>query len=224
MPVITIRGKMGSGAPEIGKKVAERLHFEYIDREMIAAVAAKLKLGEPEILAKETPPCNFRERIEETLQRVYAPGLFYQGAYLPFSQIPLDDNRYVEALSALIKDLAEGHSAVIYGRGSQFILRDHPKTINVSIVAPFKVRLKRVMEEMNISEDRAKHEITHFDNSVREFIKRFFGADMEDATCYDLVISTERLNYDSAASIILESLRIKRDEVAALNAPAVPNL
>ena len=36
MPVITIRGKLGSGAPEIGKLVAESLHIDYIDREIIA--------------------------------------------------------------------------------------------------------------------------------------------------------------------------------------------
>jgi cytidylate kinase len=218
MPVITIRGKMGSGAPEIGKKVAERLHVDYIDREVIAAVATRLNIQEQEIAAKETPPCTLRERIEEALQRGYATGVGVQGAYLPISQIPLDDNRYLEALSFFFKDLAQGHSAVIYGRGSQYILRDNPKTVNVSIVAPFKVRLKRVMEAMNINEDRAKQEISHFDNSAREFIKRFFGADMEDPTCYDLVVSTERLNYDSAASVILESLRIKRDEVAAASA------
>lgn len=204
--------------------MAERLHIEYIDREIIAAVAAKLNLREHEILAMEMPPCTLIERIEASLQRVYTTGVVgVQSAYLPFSQIPLDDNRYLEALSTLIKDLAQGHSAVIYGRGSQFILRDHSRTINVSIVAPFKVRLKRVMEEMNIGEERARHEITRFDSSAREFIKRYFGADMEDAACYDLVISTERFNYDCAASIILESLRLKRGDVAAKGTPAVPN-
>jgi shikimate kinase len=38
MPVITIRGKMGSGAPEIGRKIASILKIDYIDREIIAEV------------------------------------------------------------------------------------------------------------------------------------------------------------------------------------------
>jgi cytidylate kinase len=214
MPVITIRGKLGSGAPEIGRKVAEKLHFDYIDRELIAEVACRLNLEEQDIIAKEMPPCTLRERIEEALQRGYATGVGVQGAYLPISQIPLDDNRYLEALSSLIKELAQGHSAVIYGRGSQFILRDHPHTINISIVAPFKVRLKRVMEAMKISEDRAKHEINRFDNSAREFIKRLFGAEMEDPVHYDLVINTERFSFETAASLILEALRLKEPELA----------
>jgi hypothetical protein len=134
MPVITIRG------PEIGKMLSEKLKWDYIDREILAQVATRLNLQENEIIAKEMPPVSLRERIEEALQKGYATGVGVQGAYLPISQIPLDDTRYLAALTTLIKELAQGRS-VIYGRGSQFILRDHPNTLNVSVVAPFKLRL-----------------------------------------------------------------------------------
>jgi cytidylate kinase len=213
MPVITIRGKMGSGAPEIGKKVARLLKADYIDREIIAEVAARLNLHEQEVIAKEMPPCTLRERIEEALQRGYATGLGVQGAYLPISQMPLDDNRYLEALTALIRELAERPS-VIHGRGSQFILRDYPHVLNVSIVAPFNVRLKRVMESQNLSEDRAKQELNRSDKTSREFIRRLFGAEVEDPTCYDLVINTDHITYDAAVQIILDALRLKEPEVS----------
>jgi cytidylate kinase len=212
MPIITIRGKIGSGAPEIGKKVADKLNIDYIDSKIIAEVAARLNLEEHEVIAKEMPPCTLRERIEEALQRGYATGIGIQGAYLPITQIPLDDNRYLEALTHLLEELAEGHSAVIFGRGGQFILRKHPRTINVSIVAPFPVRLKRVMEEKNLKEEQARQDITHKDNAAREFIRRFFKAEMEDPVHYDLVINTEYINYDAAVSVILETLRLKQDE------------
>ena len=74
MPVITIRGKMGSGAPEIGKMLAEKLKYDYIDREIIAAVATRLNLQENEVIAKEMPPVTLRERIEEALQKGIAMG------------------------------------------------------------------------------------------------------------------------------------------------------
>ena len=35
MSVVTIRGRLGSGAPEIGKLVADKLHADYVDREII---------------------------------------------------------------------------------------------------------------------------------------------------------------------------------------------
>jgi cytidylate kinase len=209
MPVITIRGKLGSGAPEIGKMVAESLHIDYIDREIIAQVATRLNLEEQEVVAKEMPPTGLQDRIAEALAHGYTIGNGIQGAYLPIWQIPLDNNRYLEALTGLITELAQGHSAVIYGRGSQFILKDHPQSLHVSIVAPLKIRLQRVMENRKISEEAANKEINRFDGSAREFMKRFFGVEMEDPTYYDLVINTERYTYQTAASILVEALRIK---------------
>ena len=209
MPVVTIRGKLGSGAPEIGRQVAETLHIDYIDREIIAEVAARLNLEEQEVLAKEMPPTSLQDRIAEALAHGYTIGNSIQGVYLPIWQIPLDNNRYLDALTNFITELAKGHSAVIYGRGSQFILKNHPQALHVSVVAPLKIRLKRVMQERNLTEDAAKQEIGRFDGSAREFMKRFFGAEMEDPTCYDLVINTEQYSFQAAVSIIIDALRIK---------------
>ena len=210
MPVVTIRGRLGSGAPEIGKLVAGQLHLDYIDREIINEVAARLNLEEQDIIRKEMPPAKLQERIAEALARSYSVGDGIQGAYLPYSQIPLDDSSYLEALTSLIKELAEGHSAVIYGRGGQFILKDHPQSIHISIVAPYKVRLKRVMEEQGLTEDRARQEMSRFDSSAREFMKRFFGAEMEDPTQYDLVINTEYFSFEAATSLIVQALAVKK--------------
>jgi cytidylate kinase len=209
VPVITIRGKLGSGAPEIGKLVAESLHVDYIDREIIAQVAARLNLEEQEVVAKEMPPTSLQDRIAEALAHGYTIGNGIQGAYLPIWQIPLDNNRYLEALTGLITELAKGHSAVIYGRGSQFILKDYPGSLHVSIVAPLKVRVQRVMENRKISEEAANKEIARFDGSAREFMKRFFGAEMEEPTYYDLLVNTEKYSYQSTANIILEAMKIK---------------
>jgi cytidylate kinase len=209
MAVITIRGKLGSGAPEIGKQVAESLHIDYIDREIIAQVATRLNLEEQEVVAKEMPPISLQDRIAEALAHGYTIGNGIQGAYLPIWQIPLDNNRYMDALTGLITELAQGHSAVIYGRGSQFILKDHPRSLHVSIVAPLKVRLQRVMEARKISEESARQDINRFDGSAREFMKRFFGVEMEDPTYYDLVINTEKYSFQAVASIIMDSLKLK---------------
>ena len=38
MPVVTIRGQLGSGAPEIGKLIAEKLQCDYVDREIISQI------------------------------------------------------------------------------------------------------------------------------------------------------------------------------------------
>jgi cytidylate kinase len=63
MPVITIRGQLGSGASDIGKLVADKLHIDYVDREIIARVAELLIRGDKDVILKEMPPSNLLGRI-----------------------------------------------------------------------------------------------------------------------------------------------------------------
>ena len=210
MPVITIRGQCGSGAAEVGREIADKLHVDYVDREVIAEVAARLHRQEQEVVAKEMPPGSFLGRIVEALGRVGGGG--YEGAYLPLWEIPLDDARYFEALESVVKKLARSQSLVILGRGSQFILKDYPGTLHVLLVAPIEVRVKCVMQNFKLKEEAAKQEIVNFDRSSREFIKRYFHAEWEDPVNYDLVVNTEHLSYQTAASIVLSTLSYK-DEV-----------
>jgi cytidylate kinase len=210
MPVVTIRGTLGTGAPEIGRLVAEKLHIDYIDRQIIREVSARLNLQEQDVLAKEITPTGLRGRIAEYLSQGYTVGDSFQGAYLPFWQMPLDDSSYLEALKSFITEIAQEHSVVIHGRGSQFILKSHPKSLHVSVVAPLEFRLKRVMETMKINEIDARQEMIRFDNSSREFMKRFFGAEIEDPTNYDIVINIAHFGFENAASIIIQTLALKQ--------------
>jgi len=209
MSVVTIRGQLGSGAPEVGKEVAARLHADYVDREIIAEVAARLHRQEQDVLAKEMPPSNLLGRIAEALEHSYGFDVGFEGAYLPSWQIPLNDTRYFQALETVVKELARKQSLVLRGRGSQFILKDFPGAVHILVVAPFKVRLKRVMENFQLNQEDAKREMERFDKSSREFIKRYFKAEMEDPVHYDVVINTERLSFQAAASLVVNATLAK---------------
>jgi cytidylate kinase len=212
MPVITVRGQMGSGAPEVGRQIAAKLRIDYVDREIIAQVAQQLRWNERGIEVKEMPPGSLGGKIAEALSHYGDMGggaLGFQGVYLPVWEIPLDDTRYLAGLNSVIKELAESNSIVIRGRGSQFILKDHPRAFHVLTVAQQEVRVKRVMTDMKIDEEAARKEITRFDSSRREFTKRYFQAELEDPINYDIVINTSIINYKDAAAIIIKALKSK---------------
>lgn len=210
MPVITIRGQLGSGAPEIGKLIADKLQTDYVDREIIAEVAALTKDSEESIIAKETPGNSLLKLIRDSLEHSHAFGEGWQGAYLPITNVPLDDARYVDALKSIIMELATNESVVICGRGSQFILKNFPRAFHVLVVAPLELRVNYVMQKMNLQKrNDAKKEIASSDNSHREFIKRYFHAKLEDPEHYDMVINSGRLSNEAAAFIIIEAARMK---------------
>lgn len=62
------------------------------------------------------------------------------------------------------------------------------------------------MNSMNLNEKSAKQEISRFDSSRREFIKRYFKADLEDPMNYDIVINTDNLDYNASAFIIMNAI------------------
>jgi cytidylate kinase len=209
MSVITVRGQLGSGAPEIGREVADRLQAGYIDREIIAEVAARLHRQEEDVIAKEMPPSSLLSRIAEALEHSFVFGDGFAGAYLPLGQIPLNDARYLQALESVIRELARSQSVVIRGRGSEFILKDYPGSLHVMVVAPLELRVKRLMESLNLDQETARQEAERFDSSLREFIKRYFKAELEDPLNYDLVINTGRFSLQAAASMIVDALSSK---------------
>ena len=205
MSVVTIRGQLGSGASEVGRQIADRLHVDYVDREIIAKVAERLRWSKQGVMQKEIPRGSLLMRIADALGRA-AP---FEGVGLPVWEIPLDDIHYLQGLESVIKDLAKSGAIVIRGRGSQFILRDHPEAFHVLLVAPLEVRVKRVMENRKLDEESAKKEIARFDNARREFSKRYFHAELEYPVHYDLVINTQYFSFEAAASIVVDALRFK---------------
>jgi cytidylate kinase len=210
MPLITIRGQLGSGAPEIGRAVADRLGVDYVDQKIIAEVATRLHRHEEEVIEKEMPPSSLLGRISEALDHGVAYGMVYlEGAYLPVWEIPLDDTGYLQALESVVRELARSQSLVIQGRGSQFILREYPQAFHVQAVASLEVRVKRIMQDRKLNQEIAKQEIARFDNGSHRFVKRYFQAEVEDPVNYDLVINTERLSFEAAASIVVDALAVK---------------
>jgi len=209
MAVVTIRGQLGSGAPEIGKLIADRLLIDYVVREIIADVAKKINWSEENAAAREMPPGTLIGRIMDALGHSYPTGIGYSGAYLPTWEIPLDNVSYLVGLETVIKKLAESKALVIRGRGSQFILKDFPGALHILVVAPFGLRIKRVMENTKLGENEARKEIERFDSSRHEFTKRYFHADLEESKNYDLVINTEHFNVDDAAGLIVDALPFK---------------
>lgn len=213
MPVVTIRGMMGSFAPEIGKVVADRINADYIDREIIKDVAQKLKWSQQGIEDKEEPPTTLMGRILDALAHTYPSGEGYPGAFLHAWEIPLDDAHYLEGLEHVVKELANNKSVVIRGRGSQFILKDYPGVFHVLIVSPMELRIQRTMERLNIDENKAKKEIERFDQSRREFAKRYFHTEMEDPANYHLVLNTGYFTEEQAVSIIVNCIGLKDNKV-----------
>ena len=209
MSVLTIGGGLGTGAPEVGKQIAEKLQADYVDREIIARVAMRLQREEQEVITKEMPPGSLLDRIAEAFGRSYGLDEGFDGAYERFSKMPPDDARYLQVLTSVVRESTRSQRLVILGRGSQFILKDYPEVLHVLIVAPLQLRVNRIMKDRSLDRQSAEREVARSDNGIREFMKRYFRSEPEDPKHYDIVINTEHLSFQGAASIAVEASFVK---------------
>jgi hypothetical protein len=207
MPVITIRGRYGSDAPEIGEWIAKELGIDYVDQKIIADVATRLSTSNQRIAEKEMPPSTLLGRIAADIRNSY---FFSAGdliIYQPLVEMPLDDKNYLAGLTYVITEMAKCQAIVIRGRGSQFILKDVPGVFHILVVTPVEKRIKRVMTEMGLDEKAAREETKRLDSNLREFFKRYFQADTDDPVHYDLVINTAHFSVEAASQIALNAMR-----------------
>lgn len=209
MPVITIRGQTGSGASDIGRQVARLIGGEYVDRQVISEVATLLKIPAEQIEEKERAQPHIFQRIIRILRRTISrPGRIEDSSTKEWEDT-LDDDEYLNALQAVIRDLALEENMVLVGRGSQFILRNNRSVLHVLIVAPLEDRLNKTMIDLNIDHDEALRYIEEGDSRRRVFIQKFFQKDVEDPQYYDLVINTRYISYDAAARLIVSTANEK---------------
>ena len=175
-PVITVSRLYGSGGTEIARRVADRLGYALFDREIIEAVSREA--GVQQIILDALD-----ERTRSSIEQ-WMDGVLHQSI--------LSANEFVAALGRTLITLSRLGSAVIVGRGANFLL-EHEPSLHVRVVASEASRIESVMRTMNMSRDAATDSVHTKDRERRGFVEKYLHRNIDDATAYHLVLNTDRL-------------------------------
>ena len=182
--VITVGCEFGSGGPEIGKMLAKSLGIEYYDRDLVDKVVEKI--GVEKHLVEEADNKNFVPYgIETSLGTRYA-NLSNKVIYTQFD---------------VIRKMAKT-SCVIIGRCSDYILKGQDDVVNVFVYAPTEVRIKTIMEKMNLSERHAAEVIRDYDNALHRRYKYITGTYRGDRHNRHLLVDSSVLGWEKTAKFI----------------------
>ncbi|HSE95850.1 MAG TPA: cytidylate kinase family protein [Methylomirabilota bacterium] len=197
MPIVTIAHETGSGGPDIGMALAERLGYRYVDREMLSQAAKQYGVTEDKLT-----------KLDET-----KPSLF--------ERFDVETRQYLTVLQSGLLDVAVHDNAVINSRGGQVLLRGITHALRVRVIAPFDIRVKRVMKKMTGSGESMDLRTTtemvrRSDNEKSGRIRYLYDVDWSDPALYDVVINTEKLSVDGAVELIVGLVR--RPELAPTEA------
>lgn len=192
--VITVGCEFGSGGPEIGKMLAKSLGIEYYDRDLVDKVVEKI--GVEKHLVEEADNKNFVPYgIETSLGTRYA-NLSNKVIYTQFD---------------VIRKMAKT-SCVIIGRCSDYILKGQENVVNVFIYAPTEVRIKTVMEKMNLSERHAAEVIRDYDNALHRRYKYITGTYRGDRHNRHLLVDSSVLGWEKTAKFIKSFVEMRFEE------------
>ena len=192
--VITVGCEFGSGGPEIGKMLAKSLGIEYYDRDLVDKVVEKI--GVEKHLVEEADNKNFIPYgIETSLGTRYA-NLSTKDIYTQFD---------------VIRKMAKT-SCVIIGRCSDYILKGQENVVNVFIYAPTEVRIKTIMEKMNLSERHAAEVIRDYDNALHRRYKYITGTYRGDRHNRHLLVDSSVLGWEKTAKFIKSFVEMRFEE------------
>jgi cytidylate kinase len=198
--VVCISHATGSGGEEVGKLVAQRLGYLYMDEEIVARAAAQGGL-EPRDIADEEQRRSFAGRVLEVLGEGGGDAWAF-GAGIAAAA----DNLRPADIRALIRETvvqtSTRGSVVIVAHAASYAVDPDPAKLRVLVTASPTTRAQRLGAQEALDESQAARAVKHSDAGRRDYLKRFYGVDRESPTDYDLVINTDVLSAERAADIV----------------------
>src|SRR5215210_448098 len=184
MPVVTIARLLGSRGDEIGRALADRLNYRYLDHRLLLDYVrefGEVEANAPEIA--ETRP-SFWERLNE------------------------ERRRHAIVVRCGVYGFAKDDDAVIVGLGGNYLMRGMSHALRTITLAPTGVRVNRVIERHsgNLDHNTAAEVVRRSDRERGGFIRYMYNADWMDVHSYDMVLNTANLEVDQAVDLLAYSL------------------
>ena len=200
--IVTIAHAEGAGGDSIGRAVAERLGFRYVDEQIVDSVARRHGL-DADVVADAERRRGFLTRFLEDLGTVPAVDLAGAPGMLPLETgVPRRDELQAFIIEA-IRETAESGNVVITSHAAGIPLKDRDDVLRVLVTASFDARVLRVAERWKIAKGEAEKWLKKSDAGRAAYFRRFHGVERELPTHYDIVINTDRIAPDAAADIVI---------------------
>ncbi len=212
MAVITISRQYGSGGDELAARVSERLGYRYLNKALMAEVAAEMNLSRGKFVdfSEDTYQMHgFLERLfgaSQTISHIEAINLDQPGALMEVVE-RLDETECITLVQRVIQTAYEWDNVVILGRGGQAILQDKPDVLHVRVQAPLDARVQRLSQRTHSNLGGAQDKAIKSDRASAAYLKRFYGIDWDDPMLYDLIINTGKLSLDTAVDMVTRAVQ-----------------
>lgn len=192
--VITIGREFGSGGREFGRLLAEKLGYEYYDKEIITEIAKKTSLSETYV----------KQIVEQTPHSLFPITTGNAFAYYGNNHLYNVQSIFREQTN-VITEMAKKSDCVIVGRCADYILEDlNPFKIFIYADEKSKIVrcLKKVDEPEKVNVKKLKKQIKSIDKNRARYYSFYTGKKWGDKLNYDICINTSDIEIGEAVSVI----------------------
>ena len=202
--VVCISHAAGAGGEEVGRLVAERLGFLYVNEEIVARAAAKGGVDAADVADEER-----RKSLAARALNAIAQGggeAWTLGAVGPLSdREELDSEDIRSLIRETIEQTAARGKAVIVAHAASYAIGHGDGVLRVLVTASPETRTTRVAEAEGLDQAGAARALKESDAGRADYLKRFYDVREESPTHYDLVLNTDGLSVEQAAELISQA-------------------
>jgi len=196
LPIITVSRQRGSRGSYFASRLAERLGYQRLHREVIDAICES---------------SGYRKRVVESLDE-HLRGDLELAVESIFTGQSIDHSDYARHLVRVILSMAKLGGVVVTGRAANFILGLN-QGVHFRIVAPYKARLNFLMEYAHLTRADGVTSIDSADKERGELVRGLFGRDINDPQYYDVVYNSAFIDIEEMLDSAMLAIRSKLEKL-----------
>ena len=197
MAVITISRQYGAGGITLGKMIADELGYVFADSEIIARVAEMANVSTHWV---ETVENEAGGKLSRFITRLVSKPLVDR--ILKDERGYIDEEIYLDYLVLIIAQIADEGNTVVLGRGSQYILNDHPDAFHILMIDEFENRVRFMKEHYDLPDTRAMRVVKGEDKRRKALFQKLGKTDYDDPFLYHLVLNMSKVSLEQAKSMV----------------------
>jgi len=197
MAVITISRQFGAGGLTLGKMIADELGYTFADQDIVEKIAKEANVSPHWV---ETVEREAGGKLSRFITKMISKPLVDR--ILKDEHGYIDEEIYLDYVVLIIAKIAEEGDVVILGRGSQYILNDHPNAYHILLINDLDNRVKFMMENYKLSQSKATQVVSREEKRRLNLFRRLGKTDYDSPTLYHLALNMGRINLAQALKLV----------------------
>ena len=181
MSIITISRGSYSRGKEVAEKIAQRLGYECVSRDVLIEASDEFNIPEIKLVRAIHDSPSVLDRFTHGKEK------------------------YVSYIRAAVLKRVLKDNVVYHGLAGHFFLQEVPHVMKVRIIADFEDRVKEEMKRENSSAEKARFTLRKDDEERRKWGLSLYGADTSDSRLYDMVLHIKTLRVEDAVEVLFQA-------------------